>query len=390
MERRKRTDRLLWWQKRGMSARQERLFRWSTVALISLMSGGWLYALYDVDSTPAQVFTAAKYNKNGKVVQVLSSPQMPVAPATSSLASAMLDQPSTAAFIDDAAIAFLEPLRGESGKLHVAMRTPGSSVADEEGGMQARYERDGETLVSSDFSAPDQPGIYSLAVQLNQATRQLQDLSLITLVPFSSKHGGRIGNYQLGSWPFEQGGTPKSASYSNPSGFIEVTAENRNLEVSDHFKLGDFLTKNQPNVWPKYLLLQPRLLDKLELIIAEMKEAGVRVDHVHVMSGFRTPSYNATGGNTAGRANLSRHMYGDASDIYVDNNQDGYPDDLNGDGRVDVRDAEFLAAFAERVERKYPSLVGGVGVYTACCGHGPFTHVDVRGSRARWRGTGNG
>ena len=43
-----------------------------------------------------------------------------------------------------------------------------------------------------------------------------------------------------------------------------------------------------------------------------------------------------------------------------------------------------------RVERKNPSLVGGVGVYSACCGHGPFTHIDVRGYRARWRGTGNG
>ena len=35
-------------------------------------------------------------------------------------------------------------------------------------------------------------------------------------------------------------------------------------------------------------------------------------------------------------------------------------------------------------------LVGGIGVYAACCGHGPFTHVDVRGFRARWRGSGSG
>ena len=108
------------------------------------------------------------------------------------------------------------------------------------------------------------------------------------------------------------------------------------------------------------------------------------------MSGFRTPRYNAGGGNTQGRANLSRHMYGDASDIFVDNNRDRYTDDLNGDGKVDVTDVEIIAAAAERVERRYPSLVGGIGVYQACCGHGPFVHVDVRGYRARWRGTGNG
>jgi uncharacterized protein YcbK (DUF882 family) len=96
------------------------------------------------------------------------------------------------------------------------------------------------------------------------------------------------------------------------------------------------------------------------------------------------------GGNIQGRANLSRHMYGDASDVFVDNDGNGIMDDLNGDRRVDERDAEVIQQAVERVERQYPSLVGGVGVYSACCGHGPFTHIDVRGYRARWRGTGNG
>jgi uncharacterized protein YcbK (DUF882 family) len=169
-----------------------------------------------------------------------------------------------------------------------------------------------------------------------------------------------------------------------------VTPENQNFEVSDHFRLRDFLTKNQPNVWPKYLLLQPRLIDKLELTIQQLQHMGVRVEHVYVMSGFRTPQYNHTGGNTAGRANLSRHMYGDAADVYVDNNRDGQPDDITGDGRVTIKDAEKFAQAAELVERQHRSTVGGIGVYVACCGHGPFTHIDVRGYRARWRGTGSG
>jgi len=111
---------------------------------------------------------------------------------------------------------------------------------------------------------------------------------------------------------------------------------------------------------------------------------------VHVMSGFRTPRYNRSGGNTAGRANLSRHMYGDAADVYVDNNRDGQPDDITGDRRVTTADAQKFARAVERVESKYRHLVGGIGVYSACCGHGPFTHVDVRGTRARWRGSGSG
>jgi hypothetical protein len=149
--------------------------------------------------------------------------------------------------------------------------------------------------------------------------------------------------------------------------------------------LRDFLTKDQHNVWPKYLPLNPKVIDKLELTIQELEAMGIKVEHMQVMSGFRTPNYNESGGNTAGRANLSRHMYGDAADVFVDNDRNGNMDDISGDGRVDTKDADVIAQAAERVERKHPALVGGIGVYKACCGHGPFTHVDVRGFRARWR-----
>jgi uncharacterized protein YcbK (DUF882 family) len=179
-------------------------------------------------------------------------------------------------------------------------------------------------------------------------------------------------------------------AYANPSGFIQVTKENADTYVSAHFKLRDFVTKDQPSVWPKYLLLNPKLLDKLELTIQELEASGHPVKRMQVMSGFRTPNYNHTAGNIAGRANLSRHMYGDAADVFVDNDSNGMEDDLNHDGRVNPLDAQVVADAADRVERKYPSLVGGIGVYSASSGHGPFTHIDVRGYRARWRGTGNG
>src|SRR5438034_9008824 len=129
------------------------------------------------------------------------------------------------------------------------------------------------------------------------------------------------------------------------------------------------------------------LLNKLELTIQQLEASGHDVRHVTVMSGFRTPQYNHTGGNTEGRANLSRHMYGDAADVFVDNDGNGVMDDLNRDGRVDARDADVIRVAAERVEQQYPSLIGGIGVYSACWGHGPFTHTAVRGCRARRRGT---
>jgi hypothetical protein len=77
-------------------------------------------------------------------------------------------------------------------------------------------------------------------------------------------------------------------------------------------------------------------------------------------------------------------MYGDASDIFIDNDGDFWMDDINRDGRRDVGDARYLAAAAERVEKEHPSLIAGNGIYTPGPGHGPFVHIDTRGFRARW------
>jgi uncharacterized protein YcbK (DUF882 family) len=322
-----------------------------------------------------------------------AGPPVGAAPAPVSRAvSASLTDPraKSTAYLEEVALnGFVGPLKGRSGKLRAVFRTPQEAVADgEDPHFTALDEESGAEVARG--SAPEDPGIYRMAVELGKVRHPLEDLSLITLVPFSRKTNERIGLYYLGSWPYEKGGRPRSASYGNPEGFIEVTRENRRTPVSDHFELDDFLTKDQFDVWPKYVLIEPKLLDKLELTIQELEDSGHRVDHVFVMSGFRTPRYNKGGGNTAGRANLSRHMYGDGADVYVDNDRDGQPDDLNGDGRVDTADARVFGDAAARVEAKHPVLVGGIGIYKACCGHGPFTHIDTRGYRARWNGEGTG
>jgi uncharacterized protein YcbK (DUF882 family) len=227
-------------------------------------------------------------------------------------------------------------------------------------------------------SAARAPGVYTV---LDSAGGRR--FSLITLRPFSDKVNGRIGRYHIGNWPFERR-TPRSRMYANPDGFIEVTEENQDTHVSEHFRLRDFLTHDQPHVWPKYLVLDERLLDKLELTVAELNRRGVRVSHVSVMSGFRTPQYNRRGVGKGRRAEASRHQYGDAADVFVDNDRNGWMDDLNRDGRVNHRDARILLDAVEHVEREYPELVGGVGIYRATRAHGPFAHIDVRGHRARW------
>jgi uncharacterized protein YcbK (DUF882 family) len=199
------------------------------------------------------------------------------------------------------------------------------------------------------------------------------------MLPFSAKQRGRIGSYFIGNWPREQ-----RTTIGLPEGFIEVTRDNQDTPVSEHFRLRDFLTHDQQSIWPKYLVLEERLIDKLELVITDLKGRGHVVNNVTVMSGFRTPQYNVKGVGRGGRAMNSRHQYGDAADIFVDSDRNGQMDDLNGDGRVDVRDTRIVLQSVERIEQQYPDLIGGAGLYAATRAHGPFIHVDVRGHKARW------
>jgi hypothetical protein len=208
-------------------------------------------------------------------------------------------------------------------------------------------------------------------------------LDTMRLLPFQAKRDGRVGAYRLGYWPAERGPIP-SAAYANPAGFLEVTPQNQDTYVSPHFQLRDFLTHDQGSVWPKYVVLREPLIQKLEYVIADLQAHGVRVQHLQVMSGFRTPEYNALGVGEGGRVSNSRHQYGDAADVFVDNNGDRRMDDLNGDGRVTAADDQVIVQAVDRVERQHPELVGGAGIYHSTGAHGPFVHIDARGKRARW------
>jgi len=210
-------------------------------------------------------------------------------------------------------------------------------------------------------------------------------LASMLLLPFDEKKNGRLGTYRLGYWPAEKGPV-RSAAYANPAGFFEVTPANQNTYISDHFQLRDFLTHDQYATWPKYVVLREPLVDKLELVISDLQAHGIPVQHVQVMSGFRAPEYNQLDVRPGGRVADSRHQYGDAADVFVDNNRDQRMDDLNRDGQVDVRDARVILQAVERVERANPSLIGGAGLYTATSSHGPFIHIDARGTHARWGG----
>jgi hypothetical protein len=258
--------------------------------------------------------------------------------------------------------------------------SPIVALAGQSGKLRAVFTLPGE-VPSSDVPAETRrPGVYTLDVA---AAGVRAALNWFVLTPFSAKVNGRIGSYRMGNWPFEHR-EPPDAAYADPRGFVTVTPGNFRTRVSEHFSVGQFLTKNQSDVWPKYLVLQPRLLDKLELTIAELGREGHPVRTLFVMSGFRTPEYNEPGVGGGGRSAVSRHQYGDAADVYPDDRGRGRMDDLNRDGRVDLNDARILAHAAEIVEDAHPELVGGIGIYPATSAHGPFVHIDARGKRARW------
>ncbi|MBW8838631.1 MAG: hypothetical protein JF602_02065, partial [Gemmatimonadetes bacterium] len=99
-----------------------------------------------------------------------------------------------------------------------------------------------------------------------------QAFSFITLLPWREKRGAYVGPYHMGWWPAER--SVVAANYENPTGFIEVTPANQLTRVSEHFRLRDFLTHDQEDVWPKYVVLREALLDKLELVLHTLEARG--------------------------------------------------------------------------------------------------------------------
>jgi uncharacterized protein YcbK (DUF882 family) len=230
--------------------------------------------------------------------------------------------------------------------------------------------------------APTRPGFYQLLLLHRSAqdstvieSERVPEPTLAVMVPFAEKSRGVLNGYKIGTYLAERFGGDDDA----PDGFIEVQSADVQLSVSKHFHLGDFLTHDtQADVWPKYVALNPRLLDKLELVVAQVaKMRGVPADSMvalDVHSGFRTPAHNA---QVERAARDSRHQYGDAADIVID---------ADGDGKITRADSRIVASAVDSVEELHPDLMGGLGVYTSDRYRTPYVHIDARGHRSRWRG----
>lgn len=119
---------------------------------------------------------------------------------------------------------------------------------------------------------------------------------------------------------------------------------------SKHFKVEEFKCHNGVQVPVEYYANCQKLMDTLE----EIRTAcGNRA--ITIVSGYRTPEYN----KKVGGASKSQHMYAKAADIRVDG---------------------LTPSEVHKICDKIVGSRGGVGKYKT------FTHVDVRGHKARWNG----
>jgi hypothetical protein len=270
----------------------------------------------------------------------------------------------TSAFLMPGATTTLDVINGVAGKYSLSMKEAGSVV--QQAPRRWRY------------TAPTRPGLYALKLD-GPGNNDSVDIHVFVLVPASQVKNGWLNGYQIGSYP------PASARYTPPTGFVEVTKDNDDTKVSPHFRLNQFICKQDTLAdFPKYVVLEQRLLLKLETILELVNRMGFSVDTLHVMSAYRTPYYN----HAIGDVKYSQHQWGGAADVYIDPHDKDRMEDLNRDGRVDIADSKFLYdRIEEWFERKdLQKFEGGLGFYPATAAHPPFVHVDVRGTKARWKG----
>lgn len=121
-------------------------------------------------------------------------------------------------------------------------------------------------------------------------------------------------------------------------------AKDGNKKVSANFRVREFACTDGSD---------PVFIDsELVSVLQKIRERFGK--SVTITSAYRTPSKNkAVGGET-----YSQHLYGRAADI-----------------KVSGVSPKKVAAYADGILPK-----GGVGTYAT------FTHVDVRGTKARWKG----
>ena len=122
-------------------------------------------------------------------------------------------------------------------------------------------------------------------------------------------------------------------------------AKDGNKKVSKNFKVKEFACTDGTDP----IFIDSELVEVLQKIRDHFGKS------VKINSAYRTPTKNKAVGGEA----YSQHLYGKAADIVVS-----------------LQTPKKVAEYAEKLMPKK----GGIGIYNS------FVHIDVRQTRARWRG----
>jgi len=218
-------------------------------------------------------------------------------------------------------------------------------------------------------------GVFSLTARNGSS---IQEWAVLVPVDGSRMRTTTLNSYPMGFF----GGTGAVTRRHIPDRFIELNGSTIGTRLSTHFVISDFLCTIRGD-WPQYMALDLRLVQKLEALLAEVRNFYPEARDVHIISGFRTPAYNAAIGN---ETDTSLHLYGKAADFWIE----GWPgndlmDDVDRNKRIDVYDGEYLIGLVRALEARGDVAAGGASAYRWTESHGPYVHVDTRGSAARWQ-----
>lgn len=223
-------------------------------------------------------------------------------------------------------------------------------------------------------------GNYS--VTINGITKTFKTTAIVGVSSNKIKDG-YINDFYLGKYPTPN--VPYKHLYKIPSFFYKITENNSELHISNDWTIKE-LAIDKTESLPQYIAFDYNLLQKLVEIKNELKKRN-KPNNMYFIGGMFISPYNNIKRYENGKgmvASVSRHLYGDAVDFIIDENNDNEMDDLNDDGTVDYLDARYLEKLVTSLENNHKCKIGGFVVYAPPLNDHVTVHVDTRGYRARW------
>jgi len=264
----------------------------------------------------------------------------------------------------------------------------------ERGGGTQSLSTDGDRL---SLRAPTRPGAFTLRWS-NGGVLEVVVLDTAELKREKDRTRAMVDGKSIGYY-LDPGDAPTkqvkdhAERYVPPVFFAKLDERTANLPIGEDLLLGQLVAFKEryeadghktilPEKHTDELPVNRDLLTKLVKLRERLREKGVKVTRFWITSGFRTPDYN----KHIGGATYSRHCYGDAVDLCIDEDHDLKMDDLNGDGKIDRNDGLLIAEACADLEKEGAVVPGGIGVYEW---DGEFSvrchvHIDCRGYKVRW------